>query len=62
MDGFGQGIERTSCHRDLPPVYAKRMREIPSETARTANPVQTTAFFGVWKGFSADPVDAGFPL
>jgi len=26
------------------------------------NPAQTSAIFGVWKGFIADAVDAGFPL
>jgi len=59
MDGFGQGIERTSCHRDLPPVYAKRMREIPSETAQTANPVQTMVIFRVKKKFRGNCVDPG---
>ena len=29
------------------------------KAARTVNPVQTTRIFGVWTGFSADPVDAG---
>jgi hypothetical protein len=29
-------------------------------TARTANPAQTTAFFEVWKGDSAEAVDAGY--
>jgi hypothetical protein len=34
---------------------------IPLETDRTANPVQTTAFFGVEKGFFGEGVDGGNP-
>jgi len=32
------------------------------ETVQTANPVQTSAFFGVKKGFRGVVVDAGNPL
>jgi len=31
-------------------------------SARTANPAQTTCFFGMGKGYLLDAVDAGFPL
>ena len=37
-------------------------KQYTSLSARTANPVQTTAFFGVKKGFSGSAVDAGNPL
>jgi len=48
---------------DQPPINpSNSTREIRPEAAQTVNPVQTTRIFGVWTGFSADPVDAGFPL
>ena len=38
------------------------LMELEGETARTANPAQTSAFFGVKSGVSHGVVDAGFPL
>ena len=38
----------------------KRGMEERAEAERTASPVQTTAFFGVKKGFPGTAVDAGF--
>jgi hypothetical protein len=32
------------------------------KAVRTANPVQTTAIFGVKRGFTGEGVDAGNPL
>lgn len=33
-----------------------------TESVRTANPLQTTAIFGVKKGFRGSPVDSGNPF
>jgi hypothetical protein len=38
------------------------MPGIGGETARTANPVQTTGFFGVKKGFCGNGVYGGNPF
>ena len=38
-----------------------RTKGIPLESERTANPVQTTAFFGMEKGFRRDGVDGWNP-
>jgi len=37
------------------------LREKAPKSARTANPVKTTAFFGVKKGFLVDGADARNP-
>jgi hypothetical protein len=41
--------------------FRSRLGRAP-ENARTVNPVQTTGIFGIWKGASANAVDAEFPL
>jgi hypothetical protein len=44
---------RSSHHKMRPEMCSCFLRK----AARTANPVQTTAFIGVKKGFSVDNVD-----
>jgi hypothetical protein len=39
-----------------------RRRRMMGKSARTANPVQTTGFFGVKKGFRGEGVNVGNPL
>jgi len=48
---MGSSLERSAfltCH----PYLANWTREIPKEPARTANLVQTTAFYWVKRGFA----------
>jgi hypothetical protein len=45
----------------LPKNMTIGTREIPPEAERTANPLQTTPFFGVKRGFRWDAVEGGNP-
>jgi hypothetical protein len=51
-------MERVACPPHIDPGCVNTFQE----SARTANPVQTSAIFGAWKGFFVGVVDAGFPL
>jgi hypothetical protein len=43
--------------------FSESLYRIPDEkAARTANPVQTTPFFGVKRGYSRDGVDGENPM
>ena len=55
-------VDEVRQNGDLPPVLDRLGEGNSTDTARTANPVQTSAIFRVWKGISAGTVDAGFPL
>ena len=53
-----RGLER----RKACPLSIRWKRDISAEAVRTANPEQTTGYFGVERGFFPKAVDAGFPL
>ena len=61
--GITQALDDLNMTLAFPPLKLLRLREgNPLANERTANPVQTNAFFGVNQGFLLNAVDAGFPL